>query len=482
MARTGQRAVVVGASLSGLLTARVLTEAFDRVTVVDRDDLPGEIAARRGVPQGRHPHGLLARGREVLEELFPGLTDELVEHGAAVGDMQGDARWYNDGHLLRQSPIGMQAVALSRPLLEDRVRARVLGLPGVELVAPAQLTDLVATDGRVSGVRVRHGSPSVGSTDEKALPADLVVDATGRGSHTPSWLASHGFDRPAESRIDVDIRYTTWIVPRYADDLDGDRACLVGATVARPRFGAALAIEGNRWIIAAGGYHGDTAPTDLAGFRTFAAGLTAPEIAALMADREPLDGPRTYHFVSSTRRHYERLTRFPRGLVVTGDALSSFNPVYGQGITVAAAEALALRDLLIAGVDDLAPQFFRRAAGLIDVAWDIAAGSDLRLPAVPGPRPVRVRLVNAYVAQVQAAAAVDPEVGAAFLRVANLIDPPASLLRPRLGTKVLLARRRAARVGASAADRPDPTVRVPRPRDLPQDESTPATEQPRSQA
>jgi 2-polyprenyl-6-methoxyphenol hydroxylase-like FAD-dependent oxidoreductase len=480
MMRTGQRAVVVGASMSGLLSARVLTEAFDRVTVVDRDELPGEVAARRGVPQGRHPHGLLARGLEVLEELFPGLTHELVEQGAAVGDMQRDVRWYNDGHLLSQSPIGMQGIAMSRPLLEDRVRARVLALPGVELVAPAQLTDLVATDGRVSGVRVRRGGSAVGSTDEETLAADLVVDATGRGSHTPSWLESHGFDRPQESRIDVDIRYTTWVVPRYTDDLNGDLGCLMGATVARPRFGAALALEGGRWIITAGGYRGDVSPADLAGFRTFAAGLPAPEIGQLMADREPVDGPRTYHFVSSTRRHYEQLTRFPRGLVVTGDAVSSFNPVYGQGITMAAAEALVLRDLLTAGSDDLARQFFRRAARLIDVAWDIAAGSDLRLPSVPGPRPARVRLVNAYVARVQAAAAVDPEVGAAFLRVANLIDPPESLLRPRLGVKVFTARRRAARVEQSATDQPDPTVQVPRPRNLPRGEvAAEATERPR---
>jgi hypothetical protein len=274
-----------------------------------------------------------------------------------------------------------------------------------------------------------------------------------------------------ESRIDVDLRYTTWVVPRYDDDLDGDRGCLIGATVATPRFGAALALEGERWIITAGGYHDDVSPTDLVGFRTFAATLPAPEIAQLMASREPVDGPRTYHFVSSTRRHYERLTRFPDGLVVTGDALSSFNPVFGQGITVAAMEALALRDLLAAGTDDLARRFFRRAARLIDVPWDIAAGSDLRLPSVPGPRPARVRLVNAYVARVQAAAAVDPEVGAAFLRVANLIDPPASLLRPRLAAKVLLARRRTAQVKPPNADRAARTVHVPRPRDLPQSES-----------
>ncbi|MGY1737568.1 NAD(P)/FAD-dependent oxidoreductase [Geodermatophilus sp. SYSU D00684] len=453
--------------MSGLLTARVLTEAFDRVTVVDRDVLPGEPAARRGVPQGRHPHGLLARGREVLEEFFPGLTQDLVRHGAEIGDMQRDARWYNDGHLLCRSPIGMQGLAMSRPLVEDRVRARVLDLPGVEVLAPAQLLDLTAVDGRVSGVRVRRSDPVARSTEEESLPADLVVDATGRGSHTPSWLESHGFGRPPESRIDVDVRYTTWVVPRYDDDLDGDRVCLIGATTAVPRFGAALAVEGGRWIVSAGAYRPDAAPTDLAGFRTFAARLPAPEVAQLMADREPIEGPHVYHFVGSTRRHYERLTRFPEGLLVTGDALSSFNPVYGQGMTVAAMEALALRQLLAAGVDDLARQFFRRAARLVDVPWDIAAGSDLRQPSVLGRRSARVRVVNAYVARVQAAAAVDAGVGSAFLRVANLIDRPESLLRPRLAARVLLAQRRAVQGAAPVADRPRPVVEVPRPREVP---------------
>jgi 2-polyprenyl-6-methoxyphenol hydroxylase-like FAD-dependent oxidoreductase len=451
MTRLGERAVVVGAGMAGLLAARVLTESFDRVTLVERDALRPDPGPRRGVPQSRHPHVLLARGREVLEELFPGLTDELVRYGALAGDLQADGRWYNDGHLLRQHPSGMQALGMTRPLLEDRVRARVVALPTVDLLSPVSVCELMATDGRACGIRVYRGGAAAGVPPGDVLRADLVVDATGRGSHTPAWLESEGFDRPAESTVGVDIRYTTWVLPRRSGDLGGDLGLLIGATVAAPRFGAAIPVEGDRWTVMAGGYRGEVAPPDPAGFRSFAARLAAPDLADLVADRDPVGGPSSYHFVSSSRRHYERLTRFPAGLLVTGDALSSFNPVYGQGMTVAALEALVLREVLDEGPRDLARRFFRRVARLIDSPWDIAAGSDLRLPLVPGPRPLRVRLVNAHVARVQAAASVDPVVGRAFLRVANLVDPPGSLLRPTLVARVLAASRRAAPVRAPVA-------------------------------
>ena len=463
MQHVGGRAVVLGASMGGLLAARVLTETFERVTLVDRDDLSAGAVPRRGVPQGRHPHGLLARGREIMEELLPGLTEDLVAHGALGGDVQGDVRWYNDGHLLRQAHTGMQGIALSRPLLEDRVRARVLGLPGVELVAPADVVELTARSDRVTGVRVRRRDDGSAVAD---LAADLVVDATGRGSHTPVWLTELGYPRPEETAVDVGLGYTTWTVPRRATDLGGDVALIIGATVAAPRFGAAIAMEGERWMLMAGGYREDHAPQDFDGFRQFAASLPAPDLGRLVADKEPLDGARPYRFRSSVRRHYERLTRFPDGLLVFGDALSSFNPVYGQGMTVAALEALALRETLAEGTPALAARFFRRAARLIDVPWDIAAGSDLRLPAVPGPRPPRVRAVNSYVARVQAAAATDATVGLAFLRVANLLDRPEALLRPSIAVRVGAARLAAARsrrrlpAGARAVG----PAAVPRPR------------------
>lgn len=466
MGRRGGHAIVLGASLAGLMTARVLSESFDSVTLVDRDVLPDGPDARPGVPQGWQSHGLHARGREILEELFPGLTEELVGHGASLGDVQADVRWVNDGHRLRAAPSGMLAIAFTRPLLEHLVRRRVRGLPGVDVRSPVDVLDLIATRDRVTGVRIR----ARGTTGEgEILTGDLVVDATGRGSHMPVWLESLGFPRPEESAIDIGVGYTTWDFPRTEGELGGALAAIITASVATPRFGAMLAAEGPRWQVTAGGYRGEYAhPTDLAAFRAFAASLPAGDIGELVADREPLAPGRLHRFPSNRRRRYERLGRFPAGLLVIGDALSSFNPAYGQGMTVAAVEALALRHLLAGptGDADLARQFFRAAARVIDVPWDIAAGGDLRLPGIPGPRPMKVRLINTYVARVQAAAAVDPRVGLAFLRVANTVERPETLLRPSVVVRVLRAG--LSKDGRATQRRPDafaPAARpVPAPR------------------
>ena len=464
MARRGTHAVVLGASLAGLFTARVLTESFDEVTLVDRDSLPDGPVARKGVPQGWQSHGLHARGREILEELFPGLTDELAAHGASLGDVQDDVRWITDGHRLRKGSSGMRGIAVSRPLLEDLVRTRVRALPGVTVCAPLEIMELTASGDRVTGVRVRvRGTVGEG----EVMSADLVVDATGRGSHVPAWLWSLGYPRPAESEIEIGVGCATWEFGRRPGDLGGDIGAIIGATVENQRYGAALACEGDRWQVTVGGYLGlHPSATDIAEFRAFAAALPAPDIGDLVSDREPLAPGRLHRIPSSRRRHYEKLSRFPRGLLVIGDALSSFNPAYGQGMTVAAVEALALRDLLAGPTadDELAARFFRTAARIIDVPWGIAGGSDLRLPGVPGPYPRKVRIINAYVARVQAAAALDPAVGLAFLRVANTLDTPEKLLRPSVALRVLRAGRRRA---AGAAGPRSPTVAaapLPRPR------------------
>ena len=441
MADSGGRAVVVGASVAGLLTARVLTESFDRVTLVDRDALSGGPVARRGVPQSGHPHALLTGGLQVLEELFPDLTGDLLRHGAMRCDLHADGRFHARGRLMRQRRSGLAALAVSRPLLEDRLRAGVLALPNVDLAAPAALLDLEQFGSRVTGVRVREGSA------DRVLPADLVVDATGRGSHTPVWLAEHGFPRPRESTVDVGVSYTSWTFPRLPEDLSGALFLLTAPTPEIPRFGAALAAEGDRWLVGCASYAGGSAPADLPALHTFAAGLAAPDLADLVADRAPLGSPHLQRFPSSTRRHYERLPHFPDGLLVIGDALSSFNPIYGQGMTIAALEAIALREELGLGRGDLARRFFRRAARLIDVAWDLAAGGDLALPVVPGRRTLRVRLVNSYVSQIALAATVDAEVGLRFIRVLNLLDPPTALVRPGMVARVVAARSRTRSMG-----------------------------------
>ena len=432
----GERAVVLGASMAGLLAAKVLSDSYGQVTVIDRDELPEASTHRRGVPHGRHIHGLLARGQQALEELFPGLTAELVAHGVPAGDMQADTRLFFSGHRLRQAPAGLVVLCASRPVLEGRVRARVRALPNVRLVDRCDVVGLATTPDRrrVTGARLLRRAD--GSAEE-ALGADLVVDATGRGARTPAWLEALGYPRPEREQVRVGLGYASRIYRLPPDALGGDLAVLLAATPRHPRAGALQVLEGDRWMVTLAGILGDHPPTDPVGFLDFARSLRFPDIYQAVRDAEPLDDPVAFRFPASVRHRYEKLDRFPDGLLVMGDAVCSFNPIYGQGMSVAALEALALRRHLERGTAPRPRRWFRELARVVEVPWDIAAGGDLVFPGVQGRRTAKVRLVNAYLARLHAAAAHDADLAGAFLRVAGLVAPPGSLLRPGVAARVL---------------------------------------------
>ncbi|GAA4459950.1 squalene monooxygenase [Phytohabitans houttuyneae] len=441
-------AVVIGASMGGLLAARALHEAYGKVVIVDRDALPDSAAARRGVPQGRQLHVLLSRGREALEELFAGLTDELRLAGAPLVDLHSEVNWHNDGYLMRRAPSSLLALGLSRPLLEHAVRARVAALPGVEVRSGTEVVGLVTDSDRrrVTGVRTSAG----------IVEADLVVDAGGRACRTPVWLGELGYDRPAEERVRVGVTYVTRTYRRHPG-LIGDLAgAITNAVPGSPRAGIVAAMEGDRFAIALSGMLGEEPPTDDAGMADFAGTLPLPEMAEIIRTAEPTSDAVAMRFPTSVRRRYERLRRFPDGYLVVADGLCSFNPIYGQGITVAALEALLLRRLVTTGTHDLARRFFRGASRLIDAPWSIAVGTDLRFAEVEGRRGPRVRFVNAYVHRVHLGATADPVLGAAFLRVLNLVDPPTRLLAPGTALRVLRGMFRRAVPTAPAAAAPLP--------------------------
>lgn len=426
----GKRAVVIGGSMGGLLAARALAGRYEEVTVLERDHFPAAGEHRKGVPQGRHAHGLLAQGRAVLEEFFPGLTRDLVAQGAKEGDIVEGARWYHNGGFHAQFPSGLTGLLLSRPLLEGYVRGRVLALPGVRALTGVSVRGLLGGGGHVTGVRL----DDEGLSD---LRADLVVDASGRGSQAPKWLEALGYERPAEDLVRIDLAYATRVYRRRPQDLGGNDAFVIGSNAPEARGGVVLGMEGNRWVVTLAGFLGDHPPTDEAGFLEFARSLPVPDVYDLVKDAEPLSGIVPYKFPGSQRRRYERMARFPEGFLVMGDALCSFNPVFGQGMTVAAAEAKALARCLEAGTEDLARRFFREAAALVDSPWGIAVGADLRYPQVQGPRGPVVSFVNWYVARLHVAARRDRALVLAFQKVANLMAPPPSLLAPKLALRVL---------------------------------------------
>ncbi len=447
---TYRRAVVIGASMAGLLAARVLSERFSEVVLLERDTLQEHAAPRKGTPHAVHPHGLLARGRQILDELFPGFTAALVAQGGLSGDIGVEVAVDANGQRFAAGAAGVHGLAASRLAIEAEVRRRVRALSGVQLLTEVDVLAPVHENGRVVGVRWQGRDGSAAQT----MAATLVVDCSGRGSRGPAWLQEWGYAPPAEERVQVGLAYTSAYFRRALAPPP-----LVGvigaATPELPRPSILLAQEplsdGQlRWVAGLGGYAGDHVEPTREAMAERARQTNSPEIAALAERGELIGEPMRYSFPCSLRRRYEKLRRVPGAYLAMGDALASFNPIYGQGMTVLACQALVLRAALAKGLDGLAPRFFKAAAQSIDTPWQLAVGADLALPQVSGPRPFPLKLINAYVARVQRVAVHDAVVAAAFVKVMHMLAPPPSLFAPALMWRVWRGARRAAAAPAAA--------------------------------
>ncbi len=436
-------AVVLGASLGGLLAARVLADSHRMVTVVERDVLPLEPVNRRGVPQGRHPHALLGRGTMILDELFPGLFDRLVADGAVKWDDGDLSRFWSTfgGHLMVRSatlpdPASLVDYHVSRPLLEFHVRRALREFPNVEFVEDHDVVGLVADvdRSRITGARVvRHGADG-----ETLLAADLVVDATGRGSRMPVFLEEFGYGRPPVDEVEVRITYATMPV-RIPRGMLRELVLTVNPVPSRPTTFAMFAGEDDTYLVLGGTIGGQEPPADRAELLDFIAGFAPRHAVAAARAGEPLAEVSRHRVPSNRWRRYDKLARVPDGLLVFGDAICSFNPIYGQGMTIAAIEADTLRNCLRDGDLDLPRRFFADSARHIQVAWQAAVGSDLSLPQVPGHRSLATRIANVYVDCVLTATETDPVVAQQFFRTAWMLDPPTRLLHPSIVLRVAKA-------------------------------------------
>jgi 2-polyprenyl-6-methoxyphenol hydroxylase-like FAD-dependent oxidoreductase len=437
MTTARRHAIVLGGSMAGLGAARALANHFERVTLVERDELIGCSQHRKGVPQDQHAHGLLPSGYRVLSDYFPQMMDELAAEGAPRGDLTGDFLWYQHGAWKLRVDSGLDGILVSRPLLERKVRDNVLALPKLSLLqghdSEEPVFDLLSR--RVTGLRLINRA-----TGKKVrLEADLVVDALGRGSCSPKWLALWGFGLAEETTVPIDLGYATATFERHPGDLYGSMGAMIAGTAPQStRYAAILGAEGNRWIATLAGCLGDYPPTDLAGWRDFAKSLPTPDLYTMISDREPLGPIASYRFPANRHCHYERLKEFPPGYLVMGDAVCSFNPIYGQGMSVALAEARALDRCLAAGDAQLSQRFFREVTRIVASPWAIATGEDYRYPAVEGRRPTGFALVSRYMARAHRAATHDPVVLRRFFEVASLLAPPPALMTPAIAWRVLL--------------------------------------------
>ncbi|MCZ4603522.1 FAD-dependent monooxygenase [Streptomyces sp. Lzd4kr] len=421
-------AIVIGGSVAGLLAARALSPSFAHVTVFDRDTFPSQSAPRRGVPQSRQVHALLTRGAIGLDKLFPGFIDAMTSAGVPSGDGQADFSWFLDGHKMAAATSGLRGFGLSRPLIEAMIRDRVRALPNVSLVDNAEVNGLVVRDSQVVGARVQRQE---GATE--TVQAELVVDAAGRGSRATVWLREFGYPEPDRTVVKTNVVYVTRHYKQKPGLLDGRLGATVVPFPGQPRAGVVIRQEADQFAVLLAGLLGEEPPTDDAGMIEFASTLAGQDAAEVLRSGTPIDDAVKMRYPESCLHHFDKLDRHLEGFLVVGDALCTFNPIYGQGMTVAVMEAELLQSLLNdTGRYDLPARFFTAAATLLAEPWSLATGGDLRFSDVEGERGPQDEEINRYLGQFRASAAIDPVLGTAFLRVANMMAPADLLFSPEL--------------------------------------------------
>jgi 2-polyprenyl-6-methoxyphenol hydroxylase-like FAD-dependent oxidoreductase len=456
--KMGEHALVMGAGVAGLVTAHILAERFERVTIIDRDQLPDTPQIRSGTPQARHFHLLLLKGKAILDEMFPGFVAELIASGAVAFDFANYARIYSvDGWYLRM-PSDYTVLGCSRALLEWTLRSRVAATANIRFAPLTEVLSLT-TDSeprRVTGARVRLRQTETHTLGaEEDWKADLVVDATGRHSRAPQWLEALGYAPPQETMINGFAGYASRIYEPPANwQADWKIIAILTAFPRIKRGGVVAVIDGGRWFVSLTGFGKDCPPTDEEGFLAFAKSLPVPDVYEAISQATPLSDIAAYRQMENRWRHFERLERMPEGFLVMGDALCAFNPIYGQGMTVATQSALALKAILSqlppGDLTDLGKRAQRAFANACVTPWSLATAEDLRNPDALGKRPGPLtQALYWYADAFRTLLPYDSTALRAFYEVTHLVTPPTAMFQPRLVLDVLSkqARKRFAQTG-----------------------------------
>lgn len=429
-----RRAVVLGGSMAGLMAARVLSEHAEEVVIVERDASATDGQPRPGVPQGTQVHALLPAGAVQLDRWFDGFVAEATKEGAVTPPMNGARnRLYIDG-AIRPNPPGEQDVPVlitTRPFLEELVRRRTLALPNVQQVN-GRADGLVFAGNRVAGARYVPD----GDGEPVTLDADIVVDAMGRSSRLSDWLESGGWERPAMRRMAIKLNYATAMFA-YDEDVCDLWSCISQASAGstpdhRARIGGFLRVEGDRWIMLVSGYGDDRPGADTEDYLTRCRRDFPAEFGAIAERAKMIGDVITYHQADSRRRDFHELRRFPAGLLAAGDAVASFNPVYGQGMTSAILHASCLSRYLRTkpSLTEPAMPYFDLVRVIVDAAWQVSTFADLELPHVDGPYPRGYQLLRRIAGLVFQAAMTDQTVNARLSQITQMLAHPNSLASP----------------------------------------------------
>ncbi|MDV2995763.1 MAG: putative epoxidase LasC [Chroococcidiopsis sp. SAG 2025] len=452
--RHGQdRAVVIGGSIAGMLAARVLADDFATVAIADTDMLPSQPQARKGVPQSVQPHVLFAKGYRILEELFPGIGAELSAAGALSIDWLREFHHFSYGNWSANTTSASEIISCtcSRPLLEWAIRRRILEIPNIEIIAKHRATGLVRDShgDRVTGIHLRP----VGEGTESELFATLIVDASGRRSQAPQWLESAGFTPPPETVVNPFLGYATRRYRAPAGfDADWKIMLISQSPPDNTRLGYLARIEGGEWIATLGGYNKDFPPLDDEGFLAFARSLPSQRFYEAIASADPVSPTYAHRATANRLYHYEKI-KLPQGFIALGDAVCALCPIYGQGMTVSAVGAIALRDWLkqghgshVSALDLDTSDFQKRLAKQNSLAWTIATTQDLGFPKTkqhPTNNSNRSssgklgKFMRWYNRQLMKGTSSRPELHALVLEVGQMLKSPLAFYHPKTIWRIL---------------------------------------------
>ena len=433
----GARALVIGAGVGGLLAAGALSRHFREVTILEKDVLPSESAFRKGVAQGPHGHVVLKRGENVAEAFFPGFREALRAAGGIELQMGLDMARYTFGKWSKPIRSGINVSFQTRALLEHVLRQSLLSRPNVAIRTQKRFSGLTLDGGRVQGVVVMGPDRA-----PEQIAADLVVDASGRGTATPRWLEDHGFGTVHVERLGIDVCYVTGLFATDGFDDGRPRVCTVAQTPPAGRGGAIMPVEGSRWMVTLIGRGDDVPSTEMGEFMDFAKSLPDSCVYERIAGARLEGRLRRFKTPESFWRRYERMPEFPEGLIPIGDAVAGFNPLFAQGMSVAAVDAEHLANLLAARADSgaglrgLHRDFLPKVSEAVEEAWEATATFDMLYDTTRGERPKDYPQRRAIFLAMQELADEDEDLRRAQLEVQNMLAPRTSLFSAEIMTRL----------------------------------------------
>ena len=428
-------ALVVGGSIAGMTSARVLSDLFQKVIIVERDAFPEEPGVRKGLPQSDHIHVLMPQGAFVLERLFPGLFREMRKNGSFIIDGVRDLAFKFFGSWMPRKESGLPYFIQSRAFLDWHVHSRLETIDNIETIENADVTSLLTNSekNQITGVVIN------GKDGKREIAADLVVNAAGRGSRVPRWLEELGYMRAPKSEIGLGITYASRVFEAPDVAYDWYANVIYPKAPESSRLGYLFRQEKGRWIVTLSSYFDEPAPITDESFMAFARSLEEPDIYEFLQKATPVTEIKTFKYPSARRRHYEKVRRFPAGLITLGSAVCSFNPIWGQGMTSAILQADALGDCLRRyGLrSDLFRFYYKKQKKICDIPWLLAGASDFRYPEVTGKRPFGLGLVNWYNGKFFQMMANDLEAYKEFAKVIYFMQGPEALFKPSMIGKVI---------------------------------------------